>query len=418
MQHEDQTEVLVVGAGPTGLLTALLLSESGVKVTVIEQESRASVHSYACALHPETLKLLNRIGFGDDVLDLGRRIETVAFYEGKARRAELKYSDLPGDFPFLVILPQSALEQLLEQRLSRDGKVRVKWNHRLSDVQPSGNGVIVSIDKLGQTALGYAVPRWEWAVEKTLRTRASFVVGADGHNSFVRHSLGIECEPAGESERFAVYEFETDANPGSEVRIAFDEATTNVVWPLSNTRCRWSFQLRSSGEQDDFPAKDRGTLVFEQEAMDELIRRDVQKFIQERAPWFGGNIGEIGWSTDVQFEHRLAKRFGADHRWLVGDAAHQTGPVGMQSMNAGLLEAAELAGHLTNILRENGSPNLLETYDRNRRQEWERLLQLQGQPQPGKQADPWTKKYAARILSSIPASGEDFTRLARQLGFD
>ena len=159
-------------------------------------------------------------------------------------------------------------------------------------------------------------------------------------------------------------------------------------------------------------------MLIEQPAIDDDIRRDVGKFIRERAPWFEGSVGGIGWFTDVQFERRLVRRFGRDHRWLIGDAAHQTGPVGMQSMNVGLSEAAELAGALVKILRENASLKVLEAYNRSRRDEWERLLQLEGAPRAGHQADAWTKKHRAKIVSCIPASGEDLTRLVGQLGLD
>ena len=76
MHHEDQTEVLVVGTGPVRLFTALLLAESGIRVKVIDQESRTTTHSHACALHPRTLKLLDQAGLTADLVKLGQRIDT------------------------------------------------------------------------------------------------------------------------------------------------------------------------------------------------------------------------------------------------------------------------------------------------------------------------------------------------------
>ena len=117
--REERTEVLVVGAGPVGLLTAILLAEAGVEVKIIDREERTTARSYACALHPRTLKLLAEMGLAAPLLERGRRIETVAFYDGAARQAEVNLSELGGEFPFMVILPQNVFEEALEQRLRK-----------------------------------------------------------------------------------------------------------------------------------------------------------------------------------------------------------------------------------------------------------------------------------------------------------
>ena len=85
-----------------------------------------------------------------------------------------------------------------------------------------------------------------------------------------------------------------------------------------------------------------------------------------------------GWATDIQFEHQLAPQFGRDRAWLVSDATHSDGPIGMQSMNMGFREGADLAAKLTRILRDKGSPDLLETYNLEHRLEWEQLLGWKG----------------------------------------
>src|SRR5262249_14594468 len=107
VMRTQKTDVLVVGAGPTGLLTALLLSEAGVDVTVIDREERTAARSYACALHSSSLALLDRLGLAATVLEHGRRIDTIGFYDGELRRAEIQLPQLDGDFPFLLVLPQS-----------------------------------------------------------------------------------------------------------------------------------------------------------------------------------------------------------------------------------------------------------------------------------------------------------------------
>lgn len=165
-------------------------------------------------------------------------------------------------------------------------------------------------------------------------------------------------------------------------------------------------------------AKERTDVLIVEQSVDVKTLARVQQRIQERAPWFKGNIKEIDWSVEVQFEMRHAKRFGQNRCWLVGDAAHQTVPAGMQSMNVGFSEAEELAGALTKILREGGSLDLLETYDRTCVGEWQRLLGIKGAPKPRDAASPWVKERCARILPCVPASGQDLSLLLDQLRLD
>src|ERR1022692_3706109 len=164
--REERTEVLAVGAGPVGLLTAILLAEAGIEVRIIDREERTTSRSYACALHLRTLKLLEGMGLAAPALEAGRRIEKFAFYDGAMRQAEVKLSQLGGAFPYMVILPQNAFESLLEQRLRKLG-VAINWSHRFADVQNEAETVVATIEELGATATGYIVPHWESIVKSS-----------------------------------------------------------------------------------------------------------------------------------------------------------------------------------------------------------------------------------------------------------
>jgi len=414
MLHEESTEVLVAGAGPVGMITAMLLAENGIRVKVVDKESGTATHSYACALHPASLQLLGKIGLAEEIIRMGRRVNTVGFYDGNRRRAEIKLSGVAGDF--LVVLPQSALEEVLENRLARTHHIKIDWNHRFSTLQSEGERILATVDKLVVTAQGYAVPHMESAVGKTLRISADFLIGTDGHHSHVRQCLGIDYERLVEPIAFEVYEFETDAQLGDEVRVVVDDQSTNVLWPLPDDRYRWSFQSIPSA--NEFPSKDRSVIVVDQPEGELEARRRVQELVKERAPWFEGRIGEIDWRTEVQFEPGVSRQFGQGRCWLAGDAAHQTGPVGMQSMNVGLREAADLVGNVKKILREHGSSDLLNAYGRERREEWHQLLGKKGELKPRIQTDPWIKERGARILPCLPASGEHLRQLFDQIGLD
>jgi 2-polyprenyl-6-methoxyphenol hydroxylase-like FAD-dependent oxidoreductase len=418
MFGQDSTEVLVVGAGPVGLLTAILLAKEGIEVSIIDEQWRSTVHSYACALHAESLRLLQELDLTTELLKFGRALKTVAFYEGKSRQAEVDLSRSPTGQPFLLVVPQSAFEGLLEETLRRNWGIEVQWNHRLVDLRPEDSAVVASIDRIGGTAKGHIVPRWEWVVEKNCESKARFVVGADGHHSFVRERLGIECGKVGVPEVFAVYEYASGQDAAQELRVVVDEATTSVLWPLPGNRCRWSFQMAPAQLSAEFPVKERRPVRVCQESLDQVIKARMARLVSERAPWFQGDIGELEWAIAVRFEPQYAPHFGHDRCWLVGDAAHQTGPVGMQSMNVGFREASQLARSLKQILRAKASLEKLTEYGSACRREWERLLNLNGTLRANQNATAWTRKHAGKLLPCLPASSDDLQLLLGQLGLE
>ena len=415
--REERAVLLVVGAGPVGLWTALLLAEAGLETVIIDREERTAARSYACALHPQTLARLQRLGLAEALLEQGRRVPTVAFYDHNTRRAELRLSELGGDFPFLLILPQDALEHLLEQRLRRAG-VSVRWNHRFDGITEEAELVAATIEELGGTSTGYIVPHWETVVRERRPLRAEFLLGADGHNSLVRQRLDIDYHRVAGPQFFAAYEFLAEAPGEAEVRIVLDEATTNVLWPLPQNKYRWTFQLIQSEIPPEFPDKERRAARLARPAVDERIRQYVQRVAQHRAPWFAAGVREVTWCTEVAFEQRLARPVGRNRCWLLGDAAHQTGPVGVQSMNGGFAEGEELAVLLRKILREGAPLDLLAAYNRQRQEQWHRLLGMAGGPKAGPDADAWVRQRSARILPCLPAADADLPRLARQLRLD
>ena len=117
--REDQTEVFVVGAGPVGLFTALCLAEAGIEVRVIDRQARTTTRSYACALHPHTLELLDRVGLAAELVEQGRRVETFAFYDVRAGAPKPSYPVEPGRF-----LSFSSFPKIFSKRRSNDVSAR------------------------------------------------------------------------------------------------------------------------------------------------------------------------------------------------------------------------------------------------------------------------------------------------------
>lgn len=415
MFRKQEAEVLVVGAGPVGLMTALALVERGVPVEVVDQEQRTGAHNYALALHPGCLRLLKDLGVWSELQARGRRVDVVGLYDGATKRAEMRLAELGGDSPHLLVLPQSALEDVLEHRLHHKG-VDVLWNHRVSQVDLGGNRVAVEVEKLGMDSGGYPIASTVWMVEKTLRREVAAVVGADGHHSVVRRRLDIPFDRVGEPLAFAVAELDADTELGKEVRVVVDADTTNVVWPLPGKRCRLSFQITEADIPGLQSPQARLAVRIGERSFPFIPEAQFQEITKQRAPWFAGRMSSAQWSMAVRFERGMVQRFGQDRAWLVGDAAHMTAPAGGHSMNVGLLEAVDLATRMAKVLRGGGSWDSLQSYNQERLKEWRMLLGLSGPPVVLDRALPWVAQNAARLLPCIPASGDDLTKLMGQLG--
>jgi 2-polyprenyl-6-methoxyphenol hydroxylase-like FAD-dependent oxidoreductase len=413
MFGREKPQVLVAGAGPVGLVTALTLAKRGIRVRVIDEGWRTAAHSYALALHPSSLRLLDDLGIVDDVLSRSYLVRKIGLYEGEERRAEIDYGDLAGQHNYLAVVPQSKLEEVLESALETAG-ASVKWNHRLSQLEQQADHVAVTIDRMTMESLGYAVAHTEWVVASTHEYEMPFVVGTDGHTSMVRRSLDIEFENAGRTRYFAVFEFKTDFDSREEMRLVLGERTTNVLWPLPGGFCRWSFELTDFTAPPATRAKDR--FLIQREELPELTDDNLRHMLSVRAPWFTGSVGEVEWRTVVRFEQRLATRFGGDRVWLAGDAAHMALPVAVQSMNVGFSEAHRLGTAMADVLAHDGKLDELSRYGIDRLDEWRLLLGLEGSVAPTPDAPPWVRKHARRLISSIPASDVDLKRLLERVG--
>ncbi|HID76252.1 MAG TPA: FAD-dependent monooxygenase, partial [Planctomycetaceae bacterium] len=387
MAMANHPEVLVVGAGPVGLFTALNLAQRDIRIEIIDREWRTGAHSYALALHAKSLELLEGVGLRDEILRRAYRVCRIGLYEGAQRRAEIQLADSPDQPSALAVLRQDAFEGLLESALRRRG-VRVRWNHELEQATPREDGVEATVRRLEKQSVGYAVARTEWVVAETRHIQPRYVVGADGHRSTVRRAMGAGFEPAGRPQTYAVFEFQTDADFQHEMRLMMGPHTTDVVWPLPDGHCRFSFQLEEA-VPDTGRSKERLAVEIGRSSFAELTEEQLKSLLAQRAPWFDASVGPIRWRIVVCFEPRLTSCYGQGRMWLAGDAAHTTGPAGMQSMNVGLSEGMQLAGLVAGVLRHNQSPDGLAGYAHQRLDQWRRLLGLTGGLRPDAHADAW-----------------------------
>lgn len=395
MFRHPNPEVLVVGAGPVGLVAALFLHQHGVRVEVVDMHQRTTQHSYALAIHPRTLRMLDEAGLAKDLIGAGHKLTKVAYYDGRERRAEIDFATLASPHPYLLVIRQSVLERAIEAAL-RQKKLDVLWGHRLQSLDAAAVPPRAEVATLQQVATGYPVARSEWVVARSETIHPVHVIGADGYDSAVRRMAGIEMDAHGAGQIFSIYEIEAAGELPAEVRVMLDPDMTSVYWPLESGRCRFGFQIQEASAHEASIAR-------------------LAQLIAARAPWCTARPKGIYWSTLGLFESRVARSFGQGGVWLAGDAAHQAPPVGVQSMNSGLVEARELAARMAESLRAGGGLASLQEFATTTQGAWQRLLGgREVRALPG--ADPWVRDARTRIAASLPASGDEHESLLRQVG--
>ena len=407
--------VIVVGAGPVGLATALSLHKRGIPVEIEERDERPGTHSYALALHPKTCGMLEEWGLLERLLRDSLRIPTLVYCDQKGPQHHLQLADVPGQEQGLLVVGQDHLEQALFGELERAG-VPVNWNTRLSGIYQSETGVTIELQKLTESLSGYAMARLEWQVDKEITRNCKYLVGADGHSSIVRRLMGIDFPRVAETQSFAVFEFKTDFAHQNEARIVFSDEGTSVMWPIPGGYCRWGFELDYEAAEQYSRRKDRLFVQIGNQGYRALESEILKEMLEKRAPWFNGSIEQFRWRVMVRFEKRLARTFGRERVWLAGDAAHVTGPIGMQSMNIGMLEGNLLAEYLTDCIQGKSDPSQLETcYNRERESEWKALHGMTRTFMADGHASPFIAKNTQLLLSAIPASLESLPEFAKAL---
>ncbi|MFI5169194.1 MAG: FAD-dependent oxidoreductase, partial [Vicinamibacterales bacterium] len=285
MSRPRQTDVLVVGAGPTGLLAALSLSEAGLSVEVIDEEWRPAGHSYALALHPRSLELLDDLGVAQAAIAQGRKLESLTISSHEEDQPSLVRCQLVDRrFPFLLSLPQSALESLLAERLAKRG-VQVHWSHRLAGLDERVDTITARVDRLEKESHGYGVAHGSWAVAETLAIQAGFVIGADGHRSLVRRALETSFEDVGPSQAFAIFECEAPG-AGEELQLVIGRNSVNALWPLPNGRGRWTLELAAPDVSSADRFKSRLTTMLGERYFPYLDEDETRELLRARAPWF------------------------------------------------------------------------------------------------------------------------------------
>ena len=409
--------VLIAGAGPVGMFAAIALAKRGIRTQIVDSGVWTCSHSYALTLHHDSIELLNEIGLAERVWDVAYPVRKIGFYDAAGPKAQVHL-----DGNGLAVVRQSAIEDMFEKTL-RDLDTPVCWKHEVTAAGNERDSAVATIDKFENDPHD----------AESADLEVAFVLGADGHHSQVRQALGLEFPEVGPAQYYAVFEFKSDIDLANEMRIVLGDRTTDVLWPMPDGFCRWSFQLPDYADTEAEQLKDRllaagfghfPTKRLKDRAPDSaewrnppgLDREHLDALIAERAPWFTGSVADLSWGAIVRFERRLSSAFGRGRIWLAGDSAHVTAPAGVQSMNLGLLEADELAEHFAGILQGRTSLDTLGSYNGRWTAIWRQLHGLERGLRATPETDPWIGQYADRLIACLPTHGDGLAILASQLG--
>ncbi|WP_281975134.1 FAD-dependent monooxygenase [Halobacillus litoralis] len=334
MQELD-TDVLIVGAGPTGLMMANQLNKYGIRYLIIDQKNRRSLYSKALVVHARTIEMLEILGVEDKWINESFISKQLNFYYNDESLFTIDFSLLrkKTDFPFLSILPQSETERLLENNLPAEP---VQWSTKLIDIQHHEDSARATVIKGGE----------EYDI------CARYVIGCDGAHSKTRKLVQMPFE--GESENITVMLGDVEINePSLNNKLSLISTQRGLLFfaPFQNNYTR-VIAIDFDKQGSNFP---------EEVTLDE-IQASVTKLYPESL-----QLENPFWLSSFTASHRQVPSYKDKRVFFAGDAAHIHNPLGGQGMNVGIQDAVNLSWKLAYVLKYHLSPSLLDTYQEERK---------------------------------------------------
>lgn len=339
------TSVLIVGAGPTGLVLALWLTAQDVPVRIVDRTAEPGTTSRALAVHARTLELYRQLGLDRPVMERGYTVPGVRLWVGGEEKVRVPFDELVSDltpYGFLHIFPQDEHERLLVEKLEQLG-VRVERQVEFLGYEDHGDHIVATLRAAG-------------GMES--RVRAAFVAGCDGARSAVRKAMGADFEGGTYPQTFYVADVAGHGPAfNGDLNVELDEADFLAVFPMAHEgRIRLIGDIKA-GEHGG----GEGTLTF--------------AGISDRsAASLKVAVDQVNWFSTYRVHHRVTDRFRQGRAFLLGDAAHIHTPVGGQGMNTGIGDAINLAWKLKAVL-DGASERLLDSFETERRAFALRLVQ-------------------------------------------
>src|SRR6202171_4995783 len=328
-----RTEVLIIGAGPTGLVLALWLTKLGVKVRIVDKTAEPGTTSRALAVQARTLELYGQLDLAQAVVARGHAVPAVNLWVKGEREARLSFETIGSGltpYPFLQIFPQDQHERLLIERLEALD-VAAERRTELIHFTDKENGITARLRGPNGQEVDY---------------EANYIAGCDGARSIVRETIGTGFPGGTYRQVFYVADVEA-AGPAlnGELHINLDEADFLGVFPLAGQG-----RARLIGTVRDERADRADTLTFKDVSDRAINHLKVQ-------------VKKVNWFSTYHVHHRVTEHFRKGRAFLLGDAAHLHSPAGGQGMNTGIGDAINLAWKLAAVLAGRAPDSLLDTYE-------------------------------------------------------
>jgi len=331
--NEKQTKVLIVGAGPSGLMMAAQLLRNGIQPLIIDDKQGPTDQSKALAVQARSMEIYRQLGIVDKILPNGKQAQGLIFNAEGVEAAILPLKNIGTGqtaFPYIFMYQQSKNERVLLDYLTLNC-CPVYWNTSLTTLQQKADGAEVLL----KNEDGEFTVKCDW------------VIGADGAHSTVRKQLQIPFKGDTYPHFFYLADVTLDTSflNGEYIQLYLGKNGFAGFFPL--------------------PEKDRYRIIGGLPA-EFGEREDIQ--IEELLPFLSDNtksklrIVENHWFTTYKLHHRMADKFRDQRCFLVGDAAHIHSPVGGQGMNTGLQDAYNLAWKLAGVINGQIKPGILDSY--------------------------------------------------------
>jgi len=414
MFNKMKTEVLVVGAGPVGMMAAVQLAKRNISVVIVDKEECACSQSHALLLHPQTLDVFYRLDILDDLSQHGTRIDQVKLFDHAEARETVSLEEIHTDYPFALSVPQNSLESFLEKELE-ELEVPILWNHRATDIKQTDDGVEVHIDRLTERTTGYAVSRMEHVIDKTFTVEARFILATDGFQSLMRRLLLIDTVPLAAQQTFLMFDVETEKDVGHEMNLSLCDDLESFMIPMPGGKCRLGFEVDGIALSDDLKMKDRDPLFELDHKIDPSDDETLHELIKSRSPWEIGYIKQIVWRTAVAFDVLTAIELRKGNAILLGDAARTFSPTVSMGLNLGLVEAEKLSRTLDKVIGGRSGMTDIDKQLSEFRMQWEALYHIKRRSNAIEMADPWIAANRGRILNRLPATGAALETLASEI---
>lgn len=340
------SDVLIVGAGPTGLALACQLIRYGIDFIIIDRNETTTPHSKAIGVQARTLEIYEQIGLAEPLIALGTPAGKARMFAGGKVRGEVEFGKLGegmSPYPYVLFVEQGRHEALLHDFIKASDR-RVEWNTELESFTQNPNGVSANLKKLSG---------------EMETVEAKFLVGCDGAKSLVRHSLGLKFEGSTFERIFYVADVRLEWDHGHDaLQVFLMRNSLLAFFPMTGEK-----QYRIVGTFPEEFSKDEGDVLYEE--IEEQIKKDTDVPL---------DITHVNWFSTYKVHARHVEKFSVGRCFLAGDSAHIHTPAGAQGMNTGIQDGYNLAWKLSWVLKRGADEKLLDTYNEERLPNAEALM--------------------------------------------